>query len=168
MLGAVPGAVSGWQHGAGYVDRGEYQPGLLLRCARGTTGRPRLAGNNLSQQVTLTGTRLTVVVGTSKATGDFTPIAFLGVTQVSGSPNFTISASPASLSVAARQSGDLDDHDDHQRWLQQRDQSVGFRSAVGDDGELQSQPDTGAGCGQLDHDHHGGLAARRRELTPSR
>ena len=38
--------------------------------------------SNLSQQVTLTGTHLTVVVGTNKATGDFTPIAFLGVTQV--------------------------------------------------------------------------------------
>ena len=56
--------------------------------------------NNVSQQVTLTGTRLTVVVGTNKATGDITPIAFLGVAQASGSPNFTISASPASLSVA--------------------------------------------------------------------
>ncbi len=54
--------------------------------------------SNLSQQVTLTGTRLTVVVGTNKATGDVTPIAFLGVTQA-GSPNFKISASPASLSV---------------------------------------------------------------------
>jgi hypothetical protein len=37
--------------------------------------------NNVSQQVTLTGTRLSVVVGTSKATGDFTTIAFLGVAQ---------------------------------------------------------------------------------------
>ena len=37
-------------------------------------------GSNLSQQVTLTGTRLTMVVGTTKATGDYTPIAFLGVT----------------------------------------------------------------------------------------
>src|SRR5208337_2498044 len=54
--------------------------------------------SNVSQQVTLTGTRLTVVVGTNKASGDVTPIAFLGVTQVSGS-NFTISASPASLSI---------------------------------------------------------------------
>ncbi len=43
-------------------------------------------GSNLSQQVTLTGSRLTVVVGTSKATGDLTPIAFLGVAQTSGSP----------------------------------------------------------------------------------
>jgi hypothetical protein len=35
--------------------------------------------NNLSQQVTLTGRRLTVVVGTSQATGDYTTLAFLGV-----------------------------------------------------------------------------------------
>ena len=56
--------------------------------------------SDLSQQVTLAGTRLTVVVGTSKASGDSTPIAFLGLTQVSGgSPNYTLSASPASLSV---------------------------------------------------------------------
>ena len=56
-------------------------------------------GSNVSQQVTLTGTRLTVVVGTNQATGDLTPIAFLGVSQVSGSPNFTLSASPAFLSI---------------------------------------------------------------------
>src|SRR5208337_3665467 len=55
--------------------------------------------SNVSQQVTLAGTRLTVTVGTNKATGDITPIAFLGVTQVSSSPNFSISASPASLSI---------------------------------------------------------------------
>ena len=55
--------------------------------------------NNLSQQVTLAGTRLTVVVGLSQSNGDITPLAFLGVTQVSGSPNFAISASPASLSI---------------------------------------------------------------------
>jgi hypothetical protein len=61
---------------------------------------------NLSQQVTLTGTRLTMVVGTNQATGDFTPIAFLGVTQVSGgSPNFTLSASPASVSVVQGNQG---------------------------------------------------------------
>ena len=55
--------------------------------------------NNLSQQVTLTGTRLTAVVGTSQATGDFTTVAFLGVAQLSSSPNFTLSASPTSLSI---------------------------------------------------------------------
>ena len=56
-------------------------------------------GSNVSQQVTLTGTRLTVIVGTNQVTGDFTPIAFLGVAQVSGPPNFTMSASPPSLSI---------------------------------------------------------------------
>ena len=50
--------------------------------------------------MTLAGSRLTVVVGTSKASGDSTPLAFLGVTQLSGgSPNYTISASPASVSI---------------------------------------------------------------------
>ena len=61
--------------------------------------------NNLTQQVTLAGTRLTVVVGTSKATGDATPIAFLGITQASGSPNFSISASPSSLSITQGNQG---------------------------------------------------------------
>src|SRR5271165_2259208 len=60
---------------------------------------------NLSQQVTLTGTRLTVVIGTNKASGDVTPIAYLGVAEVSSAPNFTISASPASLSVAQGNQG---------------------------------------------------------------
>ena len=55
--------------------------------------------SNLSQSVNISGTRLTVVVGTSKSTGDVTPIAFLGVVQASGSPNFLLAASPASFSV---------------------------------------------------------------------
>ncbi len=73
------------------------------------TGKSWSAANwpsdNLTQQVTLSGSRLTVVVGTSKASGDFTTIAFLGVAQVSGSPSFTISASPASLSIAQGNQG---------------------------------------------------------------
>jgi len=56
-------------------------------------------GSNLRQQVTLAGTRLTMVVGTTQSTGDFTPIAFLGITQTSVTPNFTLSAAPASLTV---------------------------------------------------------------------
>ena len=55
---------------------------------------------NLSLQVAIAGTRLTMIVGPSKPTGDYTPIAFLGVTEVTLAPNFLISASPASLSVA--------------------------------------------------------------------
>ena len=61
--------------------------------------------NNISQQVSLSGTRLTVVVGTSSSNGDLTPIAFLGVALVSITPNFTISASPASLSVGQGNQG---------------------------------------------------------------
>ena len=57
-------------------------------------------GSNLSQQVTLTGTRLTVVVGTNNTSGDSTPIAFLGVAQGVPSPQFTISAAPPSLTIA--------------------------------------------------------------------
>ena len=52
--------------------------------------------NNVSQQVTIAGNALTVVVGTNNATGDLTPIASLAVTQI---PTFTLSASPSSLSV---------------------------------------------------------------------
>ena len=124
--------------------------------------------NNLSQQVTLTGSRLTVVVGTSNASGDDTPIAFLGVAQSPGSPNFHDLGLTGLAECSARQSGNVHDHDDHQWRLQQRHQLVGFRRAVGNNGKFQSQPDTGAGLGQLDHDHQGGRRARLREHIPSR
>ena len=88
--------------------------------------------------------------------GDTVNRAVTLVVTAGGQPNFTISASPSSLTIAARQSGQLDDHDDDQRRIQQRHQSVGCGSTVGDDGEFQSQPDTGAGRGHLDHDDHGG------------
>ena len=54
---------------------------------------------NVSLPVTLAGTRLTVVLGTTQLGGS-SPIAFLGVTH-----NFTISASPASLSIAQGNQG---------------------------------------------------------------
>src|SRR5208337_3349184 len=58
--------------------------------------------NNVSQQVTLAGTQLTVLVGTNQSTGDFTPIAYVGVTQVSTGPTFALQA-PASVSVGQGQ-----------------------------------------------------------------
>ncbi len=71
------------------------------------------AGNNwsasawpagsVSQQVTLTGTRLTMVVGTNKATGDCTPIAFLGI---SGGTATGFQFLP-SLAVAQGQQGSM-------------------------------------------------------------
>ncbi|MGA8877277.1 MAG: hypothetical protein WB555_17195 [Candidatus Korobacteraceae bacterium] len=55
--------------------------------------------HNLTQQVTLAGTRLTTVVGTTHATGDVTPIAFLGIGGVVLNPNFSLSASPSSVTI---------------------------------------------------------------------
>ena len=82
------------------LNEGETKKGYFYDANGNIWSAAAWPASNLSQQVTLTGTRLTVVVGTNKATGDFTTIAFLGVTQVSGgSPNYAISASPASLSV---------------------------------------------------------------------
>ncbi len=82
------------------VTGGSVNPGYFYDATGKVWSAAAWPASNLSQQVTLTGTRLTVVVGTNKATGDFTTIAFLEVTQVSGgSGNYTISASPASLSV---------------------------------------------------------------------
>ena len=64
------------------------------------------ATNNLLLPVIVAGKQLTVVVGTASNSGDVTPIAFLGISQSSGgSPNFTVSASPSSLSIAQASSG---------------------------------------------------------------
>jgi uncharacterized membrane protein len=57
---------------------------------------------NVSQQVTLLGTQLTVVVGTTQNTGDYTPIAYLGLAQVSTGPTFALHA-PSSVSVGQGQ-----------------------------------------------------------------
>ena len=123
--------------------------------------------NNVSQQVTLTGTRLTVVVGTNKATGDFTPIAFLGVTQVSGSPNFTISASPASLSVAQGNQGTS---------TITTTISGGFNSAIslsasgvpsGTTVSFNPNPIPAPGAGSSTHDHDGGQQHAEWEPIPS-
>jgi uncharacterized membrane protein len=83
------GTVSGGQEGLGYF----YD----------ATGKNWSAtawpGSNVALPVTLSGTRLTVVVGSNLNTGDITPIAFLGIVQTSAVPNFTLTANPSSLSV---------------------------------------------------------------------
>ena len=63
------------------VNEGLTTPGYFYDAVGNNWSAAAWPASNLSQQVTLTGTRLTVVVGTSKATGDITPIAFLGVAQ---------------------------------------------------------------------------------------
>src|SRR5271165_2299286 len=87
------------------VTEGPTKMGYFYDAAGNNWSAAGWPANNVSLQVTLTGTQLTVVVGTSKSTGDSTPIAFLGVAQASGSPNFTISASPAALSIAQGNQG---------------------------------------------------------------
>jgi hypothetical protein len=67
-------------------------------------------GSNTPLQVTLAGTRLTMVVGTNEVSGDFTPIAHLCITPLA-KPNFTLNSTfavkqgnqisfPVSLSTA--------------------------------------------------------------------
>ena len=81
------------------LSRGSTNRGYFYDAAGNNWSAAVWPGSNVSQQVTLAGTRLTMVIGTNHATGDYTPIAFLGVSQGSGSSNFTISASPSSLSI---------------------------------------------------------------------
>jgi hypothetical protein len=121
--------------------------------------------SNLTQQVTLAGTRLTVVLGTNQATDDFTPLSYMGITQSPRWRNFTISATPSSLSVAQGNQGTS---------TITTTISNGFNSAItlsasgmpsGATVSLQSQPDSGAGVGQLHHDHHGGIQHPNRNLS---
>ena len=58
--------------------------------------------NNVSLPITLTGTKLTVLVGTNQHTGDASPLAYLGLTQVSSGPTFALQA-PPSVSVGQGQ-----------------------------------------------------------------
>ena len=136
------------------------------------TGKVWSAANwpsgNLSQQVTLAGTRLTVVVGTSKATGDFTTLAFLGVAQVSGSPSFTISASPASLSI---QQGDQGMSTITTTLSGGFDSAISLSAsggAVRHDGGLQPESDSRAWLGQFDNDRHRRIEHSRGNLSHHR
>ena len=60
---------------------------------------------NLSRMLTLAGTRLTMTVGTNHSTGDFTTLAFMGIALTSSGPTFSISATPAALSIAQGNQG---------------------------------------------------------------
>ena len=64
--------------------------------------------SNQPRQVTLSGTRLAVVVGANQllvgSVGQ-TPLAYLGLTEVSGGGDFTLTASPTSVTVAQGSQG---------------------------------------------------------------
>jgi len=86
------------------VTGGEISAGFFYDAAGNSWSASDWPTKNQTQQVTLTGTRLTVMVGRPGAGVDrlansVTPVAYLGVTQAGGPPNFTISASPSSLTV---------------------------------------------------------------------
>ena len=55
--------------------------------------------SNVSLEVAIAGSRLTMVVGAPSGNGDYTPVAFLGVSEVTLAPNFLIAASPTSVSI---------------------------------------------------------------------
>ena len=82
------------------ITKGEDQQNFFYDAQGNNWSAAAWPSGNVTQQVTLQGTVLSVVVGTNNLTGDDTPIAFLGIAQVSsGSPNFSLSASPSSLTV---------------------------------------------------------------------
>ena len=87
------------------VSRGTIAAGYFYDAVGNKWSAAAWPTGNLTQQVTLAGTRLTVVVGTSQSNGDLTTIAFLGLTQVSSAASFSISASPTSLTVAQGNQG---------------------------------------------------------------
>ena len=74
---------------------------------------------------------------------------------VTAAPNFTISASPASLSIVQGNQGTSPSPPPSVEVSTARS-VCRLRDAVGHHCELQSEHDTGAGGGQLDHDHHSG------------
>jgi len=74
------------------VAEGEIQAGYFYDATGKTWSAARWPASNQPLTVTLAGTRLTVIVGTNNNTGDITPIAYLGVTQVSAGPTFALEA----------------------------------------------------------------------------
>ena len=121
---------------------------------------------------------MTIMVGASTATGTY-PITVTGngggiqqsttvTLTVTAAPNFTISASPASLSVQQGNQGTS---------TITTTISGGFNSAItlsasgapsGTTVSFNPQPDTGARLGQLNHDHHGGRQYAGRNLPDNR
>ena len=89
----------------GTVTEGETALGYFYDATGRNWSATAWPANNVPLQVTMTGTRLSVVVGTNNNTGDITPIAYLGVAQTTAIPNFTISASPTALSVVQGNQG---------------------------------------------------------------
>ncbi len=75
---------------------------------------------------------------------------------VTAAPSFTISASPASLSIQQGNQGNSTITTAISGGFNADIDAIGFGPAIGGDGELQSADHPCAGRWQLDDDHHGG------------
>ena len=85
----------------GTVTGGAISGGYFYDATSKTWSAAGWPHSNVTQQVTMTGTHLTVLVGTNASSGDVTPIAFLGISQGGqNNPNFTVAASPSTLTLA--------------------------------------------------------------------
>src|SRR5215469_9068347 len=91
----------------GTVTTGQIGAGYFYDATGSKWSAAQWATKNQSKQVTLSGTRLTVLVGTASNNKNpsQTPLAYLGVTEVATNADFTISASPSSGSVAPGSQG---------------------------------------------------------------
>src|SRR5215831_10966810 len=91
----------------GTVSTGQIGAGYFYDATGSKWSAAQWATKNQSKQVTLSGTRLTVLVGTASNNKNpsQTPLAYLGVTEVATNADFTISASPSSGSVAPGSQG---------------------------------------------------------------
>jgi uncharacterized membrane protein len=87
------------------VSAGYTAPGYFYDATAHNWSAATWPSSNLSLPLTLTGSRLTIVVGSNNNTGDITPIAFLGVQQTVTTPNFAIAANPTSLNIAQGSQG---------------------------------------------------------------
>src|SRR5271165_3664047 len=87
------------------VRKGLIVPGQFCDAVGNNWSAAAWPTSNVTRSVTLAGTRLTVLVGTNQATGDLTPLSYLGITQPPRWRKFTISAAPGSLSVAQGNQG---------------------------------------------------------------
>ena len=83
--GAVPDPVPGRQHGAGDGHQGLTQPELFLRCKGEQLVGGGVADEQLEPAGDASGHAADGGGGNESQHGDFTPIAFLGVAQASGS-----------------------------------------------------------------------------------
>src|SRR5271165_4821519 len=100
-----PWEITGTRRVLGTLTQGSEGAGYFYDAQGRNWSAANWPTKNLSLQVAIAGTRLTMVVGPNKSNGAYTPIAFLGVTEVTLAPNFLMSVSPTSLSVAQGNNG---------------------------------------------------------------